>query len=144
MKFRRIWDSLSLVGEESRNVVGILEHQIHGLVQQQGPQHAAQCGEQVGDFEFDRPRFDFSGFHFRQVEQVVHEFQQILRGPADVSTCCSCSDRESPSDRSQQQAAKAPDIEFSGERNSWLMLERNFDFNSSARRRWSAFSSSSA
>ena len=35
-------------------------------------------------------------------------------------------------------------IELSGVRNSWLMFERKRDFISSARRRWSAFSSSSA
>ena len=58
-------------------------------------------------------------------------------------TCVSCSAVSAPSLRASSSRDSAR-IEFSGVRNSWLMCDRNFDFSSSARRRWSARSSSSA
>ena len=59
------------------------------------------------------------------------------------STCRTCSDVSSPSRRRRSSRLSAR-IELRGVRNSWLMLERKRDFISSARRRWSARSSSSA
>ena len=59
------------------------------------------------------------------------------------ATWRSCSGVSGPSTRSRSSRASAR-IEFTGVRNSWLMFERKRDLSSSARRRWSAFSSSSA
>ncbi len=47
IKFRRIWEILPSSENIGGNVVRILEDQIHRLIQQQGPQHAAQGGEQI-------------------------------------------------------------------------------------------------
>ncbi len=65
-------------------MTGVLKDQIDRLVQQKRPQHAAQGGEKIGNFEFNGPGFEFARFHFGQIQQIVDEFEQILRGFADV------------------------------------------------------------
>ena len=78
MKFRRICDIFPSSEYIAGNVTDIFENQIDRLVQQQRPQHAAQSGEQIGDLKFDRLGFHFAGFHFGQIQQIVHQFQQVL------------------------------------------------------------------
>ncbi len=86
------------------------------------------------NLEFNRLRLPPSGFHFGQIQQIVHQFQQVLRGLADITYLLVLLAGQ-VAVRAVSSRPLSARIELSGERNSWLMFDRNFVFNSSARRR---------
>ena len=135
--------NLGLVGVERRQTARVLEDERDRVADEQRAQHAAKRAEQVLDGELDRRDRRLARFDFRQVEQVVDQLGQAFRGFADELNLLFLLGRQIAVVRASSRRESAR-IEFSGVRNSWLMLERNFDFSSSARRRWSARSSSSA
>ena len=144
MKLRRICDTLPSSVTSGGRSAGLLEDQRHGVADQQRAQHAAQRAEQVGDAELGRRDHDLAGLDLGEVEQVVDQLGQVLRRLADeldLLLLLGASARRRCRVSSSRDSAR---IEFSGVRNSWLMLDRKRVFSSSARRRWSARSSSSA
>ena len=144
MKLRRICETFASSVCSSGTPSSSSNTSVDRLVHEQRPQHAAQRAEEVRDVELDRPDLDLAGLDLGEVEQVVDELGQRRRPRLRMNaTWRSCSAVSSPSVRSSSMRASAR-IEFSGVRNSWLMFERKRDLSSSARRRWSAFSSSSA
>ena len=74
----------AFVGKHRRDVIHIFEYQIDGLIQQQRPQHAAQSGEQIRDAKLHWLGFHLTGFHFGQVQKIVHQVKQIARRLANV------------------------------------------------------------
>ena len=96
------------------------------------------------DVELGRPDDDLARLDLGQVEQVVDQLGQVLGGLADEADLLLLLRRERRRRCGRAGARDSARIELSGVRNSWLMFERKRDFISSARRRWSAFSSSSA
>ena len=106
MKFRRICEIFPSSENISGNLIHVFEHQIHGLIQQQRPQHSAQGREQIGDAKFHRLGFHFAGFHFGQVQKIVHQVQQIARGSADVFGLLLLLGRQFAVRAIQQQAAQ--------------------------------------
>ena len=79
-----------------------------------------------------------SGFDAREVEQVFDEVRQVVGRLADQRDLPFLLVGERTVDAFEQQSGQR------GVRNSWLMFDRKRDFISSARRWWSARSSSSA
>ena len=96
------------------------------------------------DVELGGPDDDLARLDLGEVEQVVHQLGQVLGRLADEADLRLLLGGQVAVACGRAGGAESARIEFSGVRNSWLMFERKRDFSSSARRRWSAFSSSSA
>ena len=90
------------------------------------------------------PHDRLAGLDLREIEQVVDQLGSSLGGLVGCNATCSCCSVVSGPSAWSSSSRDSARIEFSGVRNSWLMLDRKRDFSSSARRRWSARSSSSA
>jgi hypothetical protein len=133
---------LGLVRIHLRQRVFVLEDEAHRVRDQEGPQHPSQRAEEVLDLERDRTHDRLARLDLGQVQEVVHELRQVLGRLAHEPDLLLLLGRE-VAVRAVLRSFEIARIEFRGVRNSWLMLERKRDFISSARRRCSAFSSSS-
>ena len=135
--------NLAFVGVEQGHV-GRSSKSARRVAGQQRPQHAAQGAEQARLPRIRPGRdHDLARLHLGQIEQIVDQLGEILRRFADEPDLLALLVAELAVGAVQQQRDSAR-IELSGVRNSWLMLERKRVFISSARRRCSARSSSSA
>ena len=91
-------------------MIYVFKDQIHRMIQQKRPKHAAQCGKKIGGPEFDRLDFDFPGLHFGEIEKIVHQFQKILRRRFDVADLLRPVPRvRSPSNAVEQEPAQRQD-----------------------------------
>ena len=126
---------LRFVGVQRRNLLGLLEDERHRLAHQQRPQHAAQRAEQVADVELDRADDDLARLDLGEVEQVVHQLAERVGRLADEGHLPLLLGGEVAVGALRAAGAPSAWIEFTGVRNSWLMLERKRVLSSSARRR---------
>ena len=143
-KLRRICETLPSSVRMSGHAVGLLEHEGHRLVHEQRAQHAAQGAEEVPELELRRPHDDLARLHLGQVEQVVHQLGQVVGGLADVAHLLGLLGGERARRGRRAGARDRARIEFSGVRNSWLMLRQEARLQLVGAAQVSAFSSSSA
>ena len=143
MKLRRICDTLPSSVLRTGSSFRLLKNQGDPIADQERLQHSAQSPEQIPNLKVCGVNLDLSRFHLGQIEKIVNQRRKIIRSREMNRTCFSCSDVKSPSMRARRRRERAM-MELTGVRNSCVMLERNRDLSSSALRKWSAFSSSSA
>jgi hypothetical protein len=101
---------LRLVGEEGREVVRLLDHQLDRLgLGQERPEHAAQRAEEVRHAELGGADRDLARLHLGQVEDVVDDLGQRLGAVHDETDLLVLLDGERPVETIEEDPRQADD-----------------------------------